>query len=87
MKKVLGLLTIAAIFATVACGPSAADLAKKKAEDSIKVADSLKRVQFVADSTAAVAAAAKAKQDSVAKADSIAKAEASKPAKKASKKK
>ncbi len=51
MKKVIALLSIAAVFAVVACGPSAED--KKKAEEA-RIADSIR----VADSIAAAEKAA-----------------------------
>ncbi len=72
MKKLSSLLVAAAMLAFVACGPSAEELAKKKAADSIKMADSLAKIEL----------ANKAKADSIAKvemdkkvADSIAEAE------------
>jgi hypothetical protein len=43
-------LTFIALGVISCSGPSASDIAKKKPEDSIKVSDSLKRVQFLADS-------------------------------------
>jgi hypothetical protein len=87
MKKVLSILLLAGITTLVACGPSAEE--KAQAEKHVK--DSLDAVAMKAqqDSIAAVAAAEKAKQDSIsnaaaekAKQDSLA-AAAKKPAPKA----
>ncbi len=62
MKKLFGLLMIAGMMSFVACGPSAAELAEKAKQDSIRVADSLaaiqKAEQLKADSIAAAEAAA-----------------------------
>ncbi|HEY1039681.1 MAG TPA: hypothetical protein VGF30_09770 [Bacteroidia bacterium] len=66
MKKVLSLIAIAAVSATfVACGPSAEEIeaAKKKTEDSIRIADS------TANAAAAAQLAEQAKADSIAKAE------------------
>lgn len=72
MKKALiaGILGLSVLF--VACGPKGEDAAAKKA-DSIRVADSLAKVQATADSIANAAAAAAA--DTV-KADTTKKVEA-----------
>ncbi len=59
MKKLLSIVAVAGMTAIVACGPSAAEVAKKKADDSTRMADS----------TAKVAMKAKAMQDSVAAAE------------------
>jgi hypothetical protein len=58
MKKLASLLIVAAMFAVVACGPSADEIKKQKEADSIKKADSIAKVE----------AEAKRKADSVAKA-------------------
>lgn len=81
MKKLLSLIAVAAMFAFVACGPSA----EEKAAQEKAIQDSLAQVeaQRVQDSIAAE----QAKQDSIAAAeqqriqDSIAAAEAAKPKK------
>ena len=79
MKKLLGLLVIAAMFTFVACGPSAEELEQKRIADSTHVADSLAKEQQKADSIAkAEAAAAAAAELEKQKQDSIAKAEADK---------
>lgn len=73
MKKALiaGILGLSVLF--VACGPKGEDAAAKKA-DSIRVADSLAKVQATADSIANAAAAAAAAD--TAKADTTKKVEA-----------
>lgn len=70
MKKLLGLLAVAGTLAIVACGPSAEEKAEKARQDSIRVADSLAKEQFKADSVAAAQAATSANADSTAKVDS-----------------
>jgi len=79
MKNLFISLAVVAMFAFVACGPSAAELEQKRIADSTAMADSIAQ----ADSIAAVAA--QASLDSVAKviadsiaADSVAKATAKK---------
>ena len=76
MKKILGLLVIAAMFTFVACGPSAQEIETKRIADSTHMADSLAKEARKADSiakveaaAAAVAEAEKVKQDSIAKAE------------------
>jgi hypothetical protein len=76
MKKLLGLLVIAALFTFVACGPSAEELKAKHIADSTHVADSLAKEKQKADSIAKAEEAAqlaakleKEKQDSIAKAE------------------
>lgn len=66
MKKLLGILLVVGMFSFVACGPTAEEQAEKAKQDSIALADSLTKVQFIADSIAKI--------DSIATADSIAKA-------------
>jgi hypothetical protein len=79
MKKLLGLLVIAAMFTFVACGPSADEIEAKRIADSTHIADSLLKEQQKADSIAkAEAAAAAAAEAERVKQDSIAKAEADK---------
>jgi len=79
MKKLLGLLVIAAMFTFVACGPSAEEIKAKHIADSTHVADSVAKEKAKADSIQkaeeAAALAAKIEKD---KQDSIAKAEADK---------
>ena len=75
MKKLLGLLVIAAMFTFVACGPSAEEIEKKRVADSIHVTDSIAKEQQKADSIAKAQAAIKMEQQ---RQDSIAKAEAEK---------
>jgi hypothetical protein len=65
MKNLFISLGIAAMFAFVACGPSASEVEAKRIADSIKIADSIE----VADSIAA--AIEQAKADSIAMADSM----------------
>jgi len=80
MKKVLSLIAIAAISATVvACGPSKEELeaAEKAKQDSIALADSLANAEAAAKLAAEQAAAdsiakEQAKADSIRVADSIA---------------
>ncbi|HML84058.1 MAG TPA: hypothetical protein PKE52_02760 [Bacteroidales bacterium] len=78
MKKFNVVLVGVAIAALTACGPSAAEKAEKARQDSIRIADSIAKVeaekQRVADSIAMAEQAAKEK----AIADSIAAAEANK---------
>ncbi len=61
MKKLLSLLIVAGMVAFVACGPSQAELEAKRIADSIRVADSVKKVN---DSLAEIA-----RQDSIKKAE------------------
>jgi len=68
MRKVLGVLTVVAMFIFVACGPSKQEIKAKLVADSTRVADSLCFIKHKQDSVA------KFKADSVTKADSIAKA-------------
>ncbi|HEV7231609.1 MAG TPA: hypothetical protein VGO45_09795 [Bacteroidia bacterium] len=56
MKNLFSIIAVAGMTAIVACGPSAAEKAEKAKQDSI----------HIADSTSKIAAAAKAKADSVA---------------------
>ena len=78
MKKLFAMFVVAGMVAFVACGPSAEEKAEKARQDSIRIADSIAKVeaekQRVADSIAMAEQAAKEK----AIADSIAAAEANK---------
>jgi len=69
MKKLATLLVIGAVAFLYACGPSAKEIEEKRIADSIRVADSLARVQAeqqrIADSIA-MAQAEAAHADSVA---------------------
>ncbi len=73
MKKLFASFLFAGLIAFVACGPSAEKKAEQARQDSIRMADSMAKVeadaQRIADSTAKVKAAA----DSIAHQDSIAK--------------
>jgi len=76
MKNLFISLAVAAMFAVVSCGPSAAELEQKRVQDSIdsaQVADSIAAVEQAKLDSIAQADAAKAIADSIA-ADSIAKA-------------
>jgi hypothetical protein len=60
MKKLLSIVAVAGMTAIVACGPSAAEVAKKHADDSTHLADSVAKVnakaKMVQDSLAAIEA-------------------------------
>jgi hypothetical protein len=72
MKKVLSLLVIAGFTALVACGPSADEIAKQKADSTAKAqkaqftADSLVKADSTAKAEAAAVEAKKLHDDSVA---------------------
>lgn len=72
MKNVIKLVVFAGMFSFVACGPTAQELAEQAKQDSIRVADSVAAVQYVADSIAAAELAQQAIADSIATADSLA---------------
>jgi hypothetical protein len=70
MKKLFAMFVLAGMVAFVACGPSAEEKAKKAAEDSARIADSLANVaamQQKIDDSIAQANAAAAHADSIAK--------------------
>ena len=76
MKKLNFLLLAGAVALIAACGPSAEELKEKARLDSIRVADSMAKVQAIADSIAqaeAAAAAEQARLDSIAQAEEAAK--------------
>ena len=66
MKKLaFVVMAFAAIGLIFSCGPNKAELAEKARQDSIRVADSLKRMEEIAAQKAAQEAAEKAKADSI----------------------
>lgn len=64
MKKVLSLVVLSLAMFAISCGPNAEELEAKRIADSIKLADSIAKIEFVTDSIA--------EADSITKADSIA---------------
>jgi hypothetical protein len=75
MRKLASILVASTLVIVCSCGPSAKEIAEKKAADSIRVADSMAMVQAkqqrIADSIAKVQAAQKKVADSIAHQDSV----------------